>query len=334
MVKKDSHATLTVEEEPCRLKDSCGQRRTENSGTSARPYPAYARHGALPWATARLAVCLLWLCLIAICAVPGGAQAAMPVRSAILINMDTGKILYAKNPDMAIPPASLTKVMTMYLAMDQIRAGKIKPGEKIRITPQVAAVGGSSMHLRAGERVALSQLLTGMAVVSGNDAATAVARRVGGNDRQFVRAMNQKAKALGMNRTTFKNPTGLPAAGQKTTARDMARMTRAYLRSHPSALRYHSVQLLTYRDRKTRNTNGLLGTVAGVNGLKTGWTVASGYNLIVTGQRGKTRMLAVVMGGTSRVGRDNAARRLIEAGFRHPASPKKVQQMFSARKKR
>ena len=321
MVKKDSHATLTVEEEPCRPRDYREQRRTENRNAPARSYHAYAHHGVMPWATARLAVCFLWLCLIAICAVSGSAQAAMPVRSAILINMDTGKVLYAKNPDMAIPPASLTKVMTMYLAMDQIRAGKLKPGEKIRITPQVAAVGGSSMHLRAGERVALSQLLTGMAVVSGNDAATAVARRVGGNDRQFVRNMNQKAKALGMNRTTFKNPTGLPAAGQKTTARDMARMTRAYLRSHPSALRYHGVQLLTYRDRKTRNTNGLLGTVAGVNGLKTGWTVASGYNLIVTGQRGKTRMLAVVMGGTSRVGRDNAARRLIEAGFRPPASP-------------
>lgn len=334
MVKIDSHATLTVEEEPCRPRDYCVPNSTGNGSAPARPCHTCSRHEKMPLSPARLAACFLWLCLLVACVAPGHALAAMPVRSAILINMDTGKVLYAKNPDMAIPPASLTKVMTMYLAMDQIRAGKIKLGEKIRITPQVAAVGGSSMHLRAGDRVALSQLLTGMAVVSGNDAATAVARRAGGNDRQFVRAMNQKAKALGMSRTTFKNPTGLPAAGQKTTARDMARMTRAYLRSHPSALRYHNVQLLTYRDRKTRNTNGLLGTVAGVNGLKTGWTVASGYNLIVTAQRGKTRMLAVVMGGASRVGRDNAARRLIEAGFRHPASPKKVQQIFAGRKKR
>ncbi|MDD4702450.1 MAG: D-alanyl-D-alanine carboxypeptidase [Desulfovibrio sp.] len=273
-------------------------------------------------------------CLVFFCALPRLSQAAMPVRAAILVNMDTGAVLYSKNPDMAIPPASLTKVMSMYLALDQIKAKKIKLGEKIKITPQVASVGGSSMHLRAGERVPLSQLLTGMAVVSGNDAATAVARRTGGNERQFVRAMNQKAKAVGMKRTTFKNPTGLPAAGQKTTARDMALMTRAYLRAHPSALRYHNVTLFTYRDRKTRNTNALLGQVPGVNGLKTGWTVASGYNLIVTGQRGKTRMLAVVMGGTSRVGRDNAARRLIEAGFRYPTSPKKIQNMFSGRKKR
>lgn len=274
------------------------------------------------------------VCLILLCALPCRSLAAMPVRSAILINMDTGAVLYAKNADMAIPPASLTKVMSMFLAMDQIRAGKIKVEEKIRITPEIASVGGSSMYLRAGERVPLSQLLTGMAVVSGNDAATAVSRRVGGNERQFVRAMNQKAKAVGMQRTTFKNPTGLPAAGQKTTARDMSTLARAYLRAHPSALRYHNVPLFTYRGRMTRNTNALLGQVPGVNGLKTGWTVASGYNLIVTAQRGKTRMLAVVMGGTSRVGRDNAARRLIEAGFRYPTSPKKVQQIFAGKRKR
>ena len=334
MVKKDSYAALSVNEEPCCPKNSRKQRPAKSASAPACSHRAYARHSTAPGPAARPIVCFLWLCLLVLCAVHSNAQAAMPVRSAILINMDTGKVLYGKNPDMVIPPASLTKVMTMYLTMDQVRAGKIKAAEKIKITQQVAAVGGSSMHLRAGERVALSQLLTGMAVVSGNDAATAVARRVGGNDRQFVRAMNQKAKALGMSRTTFKNPTGLPAAGQKTTARDMAQMTRAYLRAHPSALRYHSVQLLTYRDRKTRNTNALLGTVAGVNGLKTGWTVASGYNLIVTAQRGKTRMLAVVMGGTSRVGRDNAARKLIEAGFRHPTSPQKVQQVLSPKKKR
>ena len=274
------------------------------------------------------------VCFILLCALPCRSLAAMPVRAAILINMDTGAVLYAKNADMPIPPASLTKVMSMFLAMDQIRAGKIKVEEKIRITPEIASVGGSSMYLRAGERVPLSQLLTGMAVVSGNDAATAVSRRVGGNERQFVRAMNEKAKAVGMQRTTFKNPTGLPAAGQKTTARDMSTMARAYLRAHPSALRYHNVPLFTYRDRMTRNTNALLGQVPGVNGLKTGWTVASGYNLIVTAQRGKTRMLAVVMGGTSRVGRDNAARRLIEAGFRYPTSPKKIQQIFAGKRKR
>ena len=274
------------------------------------------------------------VCFILLCALPCRSLAAMPVRAAILINMDTGAVLYAKNADMAIPPASLTKVMSMFLAMDQIRAGKIKVEEKIRITPEIASVGGSSMYLRTGERVPLSQLLTGMAVVSGNDAATAVSRRVGGNERQFVRAMNEKAKAVGMQRTTFKNPTGLPAAGQKTTARDMSTMVRAYLRAHPSALRYHNVPLFTYRGRMTRNTNALLGQVPGVNGLKTGWTVASGYNLIVTAQRGKTRMLAVVMGGTSRVGRDNAARRLIEVGFRYPTSPQKVQQIFAGKRRR
>ncbi len=143
--------------------------------------------------------------------------------------------------------------------------------------------------------------------------------------------MNAKTRALGMRRTVFKNPTGLPAAGQKTTARDMAALTRAYLRSHPSAQVFHRTRFFTHRGRTMRNTNALLGTVAGVNGLKTGWTVASGYNLIVTAQRGKTRLLAVVLGGSSRNARDGAARRLVEAGFRAPGSPKAVKKALGRR---
>lgn len=147
--------------------------------------------------------------------------------------MNTGKVLFAKNADAAIPPASLTKVMTMYLTLDAVQAKKLRLQEIIRIRPGVAKVGGSSMHLRTGERVSVSQLLTGAAVASGNDAATALALRVGGNQRQFVRAMNAKTRALGMRRTVFKNPTGLPAAGQKTTARDMAALTPRLLAQPP-----------------------------------------------------------------------------------------------------
>lgn len=261
------------------------------------------------------------------------ARAALPVRAAILINLDTGRVLYEQNADAAIPPASLTKIMTMFLAMDAAKSKRLSLNEKIRISRQAAATGGSSMHLRAGERVPLVRLLTGMAVVSGNDAAVAVAQRVsGGNTRNFVRRMNSKARALGMRRTVFKNATGLPAAGQKTTARDMTALSRAYLRAHPDAMRFHSMRFFLHRGRTMRNTNALLGGVTGVNGLKTGWTVASGYNIVVTAQRGKTRLLAVVLGGDAKDRRDVSARRLIEAGFRHPASPRQVRHTLGLRR--
>lgn len=267
---------------------------------------------------------IIFLCLFLWPGLCAPAHAALPVRAAILVNLNTGRVLYEQQADNAIPPASLTKIMTMFVALDTVKAGRLKLNEKIRISPRAASAGGSAMHVRAGERIPLVRLLTGMAVASGNDAATAVAERVGGNSRNFVRRMNRKARALGLRRTLFKNPTGLPAAGQKTTARDMMLLTRAYLRAHPSAMRFHGTRFFMHRGRTLRNTNALLGTVKGVNGLKTGWTVASGYNLVITAQRGKTRLLAVVLGGNSKTTRDRSARRLVEAGFQHPGAPKKI----------
>lgn len=254
-----------------------------------------------------------------------GLAAALPARSAILVNLDTGRVLYEKNADSPIPPASLTKIMTMYLALDAVKARRLRLDTRVRVTPAAAAVGGSSMHLQAGDAVPLVRLLAGMAVVSGNDAAMAVASRVGGDTRAFVRRMNDRARRLGLSRTVFKNPTGLPAAGQKTSARDMMRLCQAYLKAHPSAMRFHGMRNFLHRGLPMRNTNALLGTMPGVNGLKTGWTVASGYNLVVTAARGKTRLLAVVLGAGSREQRDAAARRLLEAGFRQPRDAKKVQ---------
>ena len=185
------------------------------------------------------------------------------------------------------------------------------------------------MHLRMGERVSLQQLLAGMAVASGNDAAVAVAQSVAGNARNFVSQMNRKARALGMRHTVFKNPTGLPANGQKTTARDLLTLSRAYLRTHPKAMRFHSAASLVHNGFAMYNTNPLLGVVEGVDGLKTGWTIASGYNIIVTATRGKVRLLGIVLGGASRSGRDDTARRLIEAGFRYPTSSRRVRAVLS-----
>lgn len=271
--------------------------------------------------------CLVWLLAAACLAVSGDAAlaSALPARAAILVNLDSGRVLYEKNADAAIPPASLTKIMTMYLAMDAVKARRLRLDTRVRVPAAAASVGGSSMHLAAGDSVPLVRLLAGMAVVSGNDAAMAVANRVGGDTRAFVRQMNGRARRLGLSRTTFKNPTGLPAAGQKTSARDMMRLCQAYLKAHPTAMRFHGMRYFLHRGFPMRNTNALLGSMNGVNGLKTGWTVASGYNLVVTASRGKIRLLAVVLGATSREQRDAAARRLLEAGFSQPRDPKKVQ---------
>ena len=181
------------------------------------------------------------------------------VRSAVLMDARTGKILYSQNPDVRIPPASLTKIMSMMVTFDAIRSGKVKLSDQIRVSRHAARQGGSRMGLRAGERVSLNRLLMGMAVSSGNDASMAVAERVGGSGRAFVKMMNNKARQIGMSSSTFKTPNGLPAAGQYTTARDMARLGYVYLKNNPSALQYHRVRVLKHRGAVTTNKNPLLG---------------------------------------------------------------------------
>lgn len=264
-----------------------------------------------PFLAAFTVICLLF---------PGCAQAVPPSRAALLYNLTTGKILYERRASLPVPPASLTKLMTMYLTLDAIRANKLRLNQKISIPAQAANTGGSAMRISPGENVPVVRLLAGMAVASGNDAATALALRLGGSQQKFVAQMNKKARQLGMAGTTFKNPTGLPAAGQKTTAQDMLKLCRAYLRAHPQARRFHSMTFFMHKGTATRNTNPLLGRVKGVDGLKTGWTIASGYNIIVTAKRGKTSLLAIVLGSASKGARDNLAAKMIEAGFRYPAN--------------
>ena len=160
-----------------------------------------------------------------------------------------------------------------------------------------------------------------------------VAHAISGSTRNFVRLMNRKARNIGLRHTVFKNPSGLPAPGQKTTARDMAKLARAYLKAYPSVRTFHATRRLVHRGRAINNTNQLLGRVRGVDGLKTGFTVASGYNVIITAERNGVRLMAVVMGGSSRATRDNTARRLVEAGFAAPGSPARVKRLMAGRRR-
>lgn len=247
---------------------------------------------------------------------------AAPYKAALLYNYSTGQILYQRNPDAAVAPASLTKIMTAFLTMDAIKAGKLSFNHKVKISAAAAKAGGSSLGLVPGEKTPVSRLMAGLAVASGNDAASALADAVAGSRENFVKRMNAKAVKLGMTRTSFKNPTGLPAAGQKTTAADLLKLCVAYLKAHPDAARFHKMVYVMHKGKVERNTNPLLGAVKGVDGLKTGWTISSGYNIVVTAKRGDTRLIAIVLGGKSRAERDLLAQRLLRAGFDAPRNPK------------
>ncbi|MDR1776600.1 MAG: D-alanyl-D-alanine carboxypeptidase [Desulfovibrio sp.] len=259
--------------------------------------------------TPRVLALLFSLCLFPVC-----TATAFPAKSGLVLNMRNGRVLYAHKADLSLPPASLTKIMTLFLALDAVRAKQISLNTLVKIGKNASNVGGSSMHLKAGERVPLHSLLAGMAVASGNDAATAVAQRLAnGSTKNFVKRMNRKISALGLRRTQFRNPTGLPDPGQKSTAREMALLARAYLRAHPRARDMHALPSVSHNGRALYNTNGLLGQ-QGIDGLKTGFTSA-GYNIVITAGRDKTRLLAVVMGAASRAARDAAVEELLARGF-------------------
>lgn len=235
--------------------------------------------------------------------------------SAIIYDMDNEAILFEQNADLPIPPASLTKIMSLFLALDHVEKGLSSPETQVRASQAAATAGGSSMGLRADEEVPLGKLLLGMAVSSGNDASHAVAEHVGGSVSSFVRMMNSRARILGMNDSHFDNPHGLPSAGQFTTARDMLTLARAYLRAHPHALGMHNTKLLEHRGYTSWNKNPLLGQYPGADGLKTGWIRASGHNLIFTATKNGKRLLGVIMGAPDAWTRGAEACRLLDAGF-------------------
>ncbi|WP_174411238.1 D-alanyl-D-alanine carboxypeptidase family protein [Desulfovibrio psychrotolerans] len=238
------------------------------------------------------------------------------VRSAILINMTTGDVYYEQNPDAVIAPASITKLLTLYLVREAMAQGTLSPKTLIPVSAKAVNTGGSRMALKKGEKVALEDLIKGISVVSANNACVAVAEYMSkGDTAKFVAQMNAKAKKLGMTKSTFKNPNGLPAKGQLSTARDLAKLSISYLRKFPESLPVHSMTSFTYHGSTRRNANSLLRTYDGVDGLKTGFVNASGFNITVTAKRGKTRLLAVVLGADNPVIRQVETAKLLDYGF-------------------
>ncbi|MDR0597796.1 MAG: D-alanyl-D-alanine carboxypeptidase [Treponema sp.] len=258
--------------------------------------------------------------------------------AAALIDAATGTALYVKNGNAPIPPASLTKLMTMHIALEEAEAGRAALDEIVPLPPESWEINqpprSSLMHLAEGQIVSLRELLLGLAVPSGNDAAVAVALRFSPTTQGFVARMNAEARRLGMEETLFVEPSGI-SEDNRTTAMEFALFCREYLRRHPDSLRdFHSVMEFAYplpqnvlpelRSRlgiwRQRNHNSLLGVVEGVDGLKTGYIDEAGYNIALTAARGDTRLLAVILGAPVYRGdriRDEDGRKLLEWGFKH-----------------
>ena len=242
---------------------------------------------------------------------------AVAAKSAVLLDANSGQILYGQNPDERINPASFVKLLTLFLIFDAIDQGQVLLEDKVWISKKAWRTGGSKMFVRQSNRVPLEELIKGIAVVSGNDACVAVAEFLQGNEQAFVVKMNQKLQELDLENTQFQTVNGWPAPDQYTTALDMALLARAYVQAHPEALQYHKLKEFTHEDIRQRNRNALLWRDPSVDGLKTGHTEESGYHLLATARREDQRFIAVVMGAKSEALREREALRLLNYGFRN-----------------
>jgi serine-type D-Ala-D-Ala carboxypeptidase (penicillin-binding protein 5/6) len=241
------------------------------------------------------------------------------VASAILIERDTGTIMYEKNSQQKLPPASMTKVMTMLLIMEAIDEGRLSMDEKVRASEYAASMGGSQIFLEPGEEMTTRELLKGIAIGSGNDASVAMAERIGGSEEAFVEMMNNKAKELGLKDTKFQNTTGLPADDHYSTAHDMAVMAKELLKYE--AITEFTGQYEAYLRENTDNkfwlvnTNKLVRFYPGVDGLKTGFTREAMYCLTATAEKDGMRVIAVVFGAPTSKARNAQVTKLLDYAF-------------------
>lgn len=249
------------------------------------------------------------------------AQMEVPAKSALLMDVATGTVLYENNAHEALAPASVTKVMTMLLIMEAIDEGRIGWEDTVTASETAAAKGGSQIYLKAGETMTVRDMVKSIAVSSANDCACAMAEHISGSEAAFVERMNQRAKELGMNDTNFVNCTGLDdgedAALHKTSAYDIAVMSRELLGKHPAIKEFTTIWMDTVRDGSfgLSNTNKLVRFYSGATGLKTGFTSAAGYCLSASAMREDMELVAVVMGSATSQERFSACKSMLDYGF-------------------
>jgi D-alanyl-D-alanine carboxypeptidase len=256
---------------------------------------------------------LAGLVVIVVCLVTiVDASAASSKYAAVVMDANTGKTLFSENADAPRYPASLTKMMTLYLLFEALDRGKLTLASRVPFSAQAAAEPPTKLGVKAGNSITVETAIYALVTKSANDAATALAELMGGSEENFARMMTAKARSLGMSRTTFRNAHGLPDPAQRTTARDMATLGIALREHFPRYYKYFSTRSFTYGKHRIANHNRLLGRVKGVDGIKTGYTRASGFNLVSSVYDGDRRVVAVVLGGQSGRSRDARMAELIK----------------------
>jgi len=247
-----------------------------------------------------------------------------PAFSSIIVDANSGATLSANNPDASRHPASLTKIMTLYLLFERLDAGKMKLDSEMPVSVRAAEQAPTKLGLRPDQTIRVEDAIKGLVTRSANDAAVVIAEAIAGDEDNFAELMTRKARSLGMTKTVYRNASGLPDDDQITTARDQSTLGRAIQDRFPRYYRYFSTMSFTYRGHSISNHNHLLGTVEGVDGIKTGYTRASGFNLVTSMRRGNRHLVGVVMGGRSGGSRDAIMRNLLAENLEKASSKRTV----------
>ncbi len=247
-----------------------------------------------------------------------------PAFSSIIVDGNSGATLAANNPDASRHPASLTKIMTLYLLFERLDSGKMKLDSEMGVSARASEQAPTKLGLRPGQTIRVEDAIKGLVTRSANDAAVVIAEAIAGDEHDFAKLMTRKARALGMTRTVYRNASGLPDDEQVTTARDQSTLGRAIQDRFPSYYRYFSTIAFNYHGHSIRNHNRLLGNVEGVDGIKTGYTRASGFNLVTSMRRGNRHLVGVVLGGRSGGSRDATMRSLLAENLEKASTKRTV----------
>ena len=244
------------------------------------------------------------------------ASPAVAKYASVIMDAETGRVVHAVNANTRNYPASLTKMMTLYMVFEALEKGRLSMDQRLKVSARSARQPSSKLGLRRGQTITVKQAILAMVTKSANDVAATVAEALSGSERNFALAMTATARRLGMKRTIFRNASGLPHRGQQSTARDMAVLARALIIDFPRYYHFFSTKTFTFGGIRHRNHNKLIATYDGADGIKTGYIRASGFNLVASATRGGRRLIGVVFGGRSPRARDRHMAKLLDKGFR------------------
>lgn len=252
-------------------------------------------------------------------ALSAGLASAKPPYAELLLDAATGEVLHAHDPDVPTQPASLTKIMTLFLAFDALERGDLRLDQRLPVSRRAAGMAPSKLGLAAGSTLETEDAILALVTKSANDVAVVIAEALGGTEERFAEMMTAKARGLGMDATVFRNASGLPDPKQVTTARDMAKLAVAVIERHPRRYAYFSRSTFSYNGTEIRSHNRLMTRYYGMDGIKTGFVNASGFNLAASAVRDGRRLIAVVLGGATAAERDRRVAALLDRGFGGPA---------------